>query len=126
MQPASRRPFRDDPHHSGTNLGAQVVEDPIGDGLVENSGVAERLEIQFVTLELEAELVGRIDHRDRAEIGLAGHGAYGCKFRCHMLDFIIPVGIRVWERLNRGVGVGLGQWWGSHKIHQKELRISSG
>ena len=56
------------------DCGHQVVEDPVGDRLVECALVAVRPEIELPRLELDAELVGDVLDADGGEVGLAGLG----------------------------------------------------
>ena len=55
--------------------GHQVVEDAVGDRLVEGALVAVRPEVELPRLELDAELVGHVLDADGGEVGLAGLGA---------------------------------------------------
>src|SRR5687768_1477601 len=74
--PAHRKiPY--DGHASGTAGGHEVVEDLVGDRLVEDAPVAESNHVVLEGLELEAALVGDVRDPDLAEVGEAGLGAHG-------------------------------------------------
>src|SRR4051812_5496253 len=60
---------------AGIQGGDEVVEDAVGDILVEDALVAEALEVHLQTFQLDALLLGRVGERERAEIGLARHRA---------------------------------------------------
>ena len=68
----------------------EIVEDPIGDVLVEDSLVAEGLEIQFKALQLHAGLIGHVAEREGAEVWLAGLRAYRGELWTDMLNGVIP------------------------------------
>ncbi len=49
----------------------QVVKNTIGDMLVKDSLISERLQINFQALQFDAHPIGNVSQRKRSEIGLA-------------------------------------------------------
>ena len=84
-----RREAGHERHAPWLEHGHQIVEDPIGDVLVEDSLVAEGLEIQFQALQFHAGLIGHVAEREGAEVWLAGLRADRGELWTDMLNGVI-------------------------------------
>lgn len=68
----------------------EVVEDVVGEPLVEDALVTVTLHVEFETLEFNAEFVGAVFDDDLAEVRLAGLRAQAGKFRAPDGDGVVP------------------------------------
>ena len=91
---------------AGLQHGDEVVENAVGDVLVENALVAKALQIHLQALQLDALLVGRVGERERAEIGLAGLGTNRRELGADDFDDVIAAGKLVVECFQDVAGVG--------------------
>src|SRR5205814_8196405 len=91
----------------------QVVEDTVGDRLVECSFVAEAPQVELERLQLDAELVGHVGDADGGEIRLARHRAQAGELRALEADFIIPLRLGIRESL---------EILGRRRGHRSEIR----
>lgn len=87
----------DDFHSFGREDRDEVVEDAIGDVLVEDALVAELLEIHFQAFEFDAAVGGRVAEGKDAEVGLARLGAERGELRGDDFDGVIAAGKLVLE-----------------------------
>jgi hypothetical protein len=93
-------------HEPRLDDGDQVVHDFIGDVLVEDSLVAEALQVDLQALELDAFFVGRVGDRDGAEVGLAGLRADRGELGRDDFDLVIAGGKLVFECFQQRAKVG--------------------
>ena len=77
----------------------KVVENPVGHIFVENSFVAEFLQVQLETLELNTLLVRNVSKHKRSEIGLACFRTDRSEFGAYDFDAILSVRVRVVKAL---------------------------
>lgn len=77
----------------------EIVENAIGDILIEDAFVAEFLEIEFEAFELNAQTIGDVAEDECAEIGLTGFGADRSELGAFDLDGVIPLREGVFEAL---------------------------
>jgi hypothetical protein len=77
----------------------EIIEDPIGHIFVENSFVAEFLQVEFEALEFDTLLVRNVAKHERSEIGLAGFRTDRSEFGTHDFDAILSVRVRVVKAL---------------------------
>lgn len=90
-------PLGSDGHPSRFAGFYQVVENPVGYVLVEDSGIAEFKEVVFEGLQLDTASVGHVADGDRAEVRQAGLGTDRGEFGVDNLDGVVPAGIGVVE-----------------------------
>lgn len=86
VQTAARRPATFDARAPRLYDREEVVHDSVGDRFVENAFVAERLQIHFQTLQLDANFVGHVAENDRAVVGLVRFGTHRREFGTMMFD----------------------------------------
>jgi len=88
--------LRGQAHEARGGGGDQVVENSVGDGLVEGTLVAVRPDVELEALQFDAEMVGDVIEKQRREIGLAGLWAQAGEFGNLHVDVEIAVdrGIR--------------------------------
>ncbi len=79
---------------------SQVVQNAIDHVLVEDAYIAVGLKVILEALQFEAEFVGDVFDLNRPEVGLAGFGTDGGKFRRDVLDGVIALRMRIVERFN--------------------------
>lgn len=84
-------------HVAGLGGLDQVVEDAVGDVLVEMALVAEAPDVELQALQLDADLVGDVVQGQDGEIRLPGLGAEAGEFRNLHVDLVIPVGSGIRE-----------------------------
>lgn len=77
----------------------EIVEDPVGHIFVENSFIAEFLQVQLETLELNTLLVRNVSKHKRSEIGLPGFRTDRSEFGAYDFDAILSVRVRVVKAL---------------------------
>lgn len=77
----------------------KIVENPVGHIFVENSFVAEFLQVEFEALELDTLLVRNVAKHERSEIGLAGFRTDRSEFGTHDFDAILSVRVGVVKAL---------------------------
>ena len=73
----------------------QIVENGVGDVLVERSVIPVLLQVQLQRFQLEAVGIRNVSDRQRAKIGLAGLGANRSEFRANGFDGVVPLRERV-------------------------------
>jgi hypothetical protein len=78
----------------------EIVEDLVGDRLVEDAAVAKLNHVVLQRLELEAHLVGHVGDADLAEVRQAGLGAHRRKLRTTDVDPIVTSRAGIGERLD--------------------------
>lgn len=88
-------------HESRLGRGDQVVEDAVGDVLVEVAFLAERPHVELQALQLDALLVGDVVEDQRGEIRLAGLGAQAGEFRDLHVDMVVAARVRIGEGFQR-------------------------
>src|SRR5690554_3132363 len=99
MQAAADVEVADNGRPAWVDRGDQVVEDLVGDLLVEGALVAVRPEVQLERLQLHDLLVRDIADGDRGEVGLAGYRADASELRRRDLDLVVPLRLGVGHRL---------------------------
>ena len=92
-------------HEARLGRGDQVVEDAVGDVLVEVAFLAERPHVELQALQFDALLVGDVVEDQRREIRLAGFGAQAGEFRDLHMDMVVALRVRVREGFQRFQGV---------------------
>ncbi len=105
----SSLPVGDDFHVLGVHHLGQVITDFIGDGFVENTLIAETLEVELERLEFDAQILGDKANRHGAKVGVTGFGAGAGELFRDMLDEKISAGRgsrETFEQFDVGHGVG--------------------
>jgi hypothetical protein len=87
----------------------KVVEDSVGHIFVENTFVAEPLQVQLKALELDTLLVRNVAKHERSEVWLAGFRTDRSEFGTHDFDAILSVWVGVVEALEL-----VGKWCSRH------------
>ena len=87
----------------------KVVEDSVGHIFVENTFVAEPLQVQLKALEFDTLLVRNVPKDQSSEIWLAGFWADGSEFRTSDFDAILSVRVGVVKALEL-----VGKWCSRH------------
>src|SRR5688572_5486612 len=105
-----------DPQPLGRHRGDQVVEDLLGDRLVEGADVAEAPEVELQRLELNALLVGDVAKLDGREVGLAGLRADAAELGAVDRDEEVPA------RAGTGEGLEVARRAGGHPALSGSLR----
>ncbi len=90
------------PHKTRGNRRHQVIENPIGDGLMKRPLIPKRPDIALERLEFYAKDIGHIIEIEGCEIGLAGLWAETGKFRYADVNSIVPRWGGVLKGLERG------------------------
>ena len=75
----------------------EIIHDRVGNRFVENSLVAEALQIHLEALQLDTKLVRNVRKGETTEVGLSGARAQRRKLGRGYLDFVIPRRIRVFK-----------------------------
>jgi hypothetical protein len=94
---AASTPVAFERHASRIHNGHKVVQDTIGNVLVEDSLVAKFLKVQLQALQFDTFQVRDVSKDERAEIWLASFGAHRCKLGAFDFDMVVAVGERVIE-----------------------------
>jgi hypothetical protein len=81
--------------------GDEVVDDLVGDGLVERALVAVRPQVELQALELDAQLIRHVADAQRGEVRLARARAQARELRALEADLVIAPGVGVGKRLER-------------------------
>src|SRR6185437_5913988 len=82
-----------------------IVEHRVDHVFIEDSAVAEGVQVELETAQFDAAIGWRVGERERPEVGLAGHGAHAGEFGCDELDVVVAAGEPVFERVYRAVGL---------------------
>ena len=77
----------------------EIIQNFIGNILVERPFVTVTPKIKFQTFQFNAKFVGNINDPYDREVGLAGARAKAGEFGAFETDFIVPFGIRIRENL---------------------------
>src|SRR5437762_9744519 len=77
LDAAADRKIADHGHAARLEQGDQVVQDLVGDALVEDAAVAELDHVVLERLQLDAARVGDVGNPDLAEVGESGLGTHG-------------------------------------------------
>src|SRR5579883_323664 len=93
-QTAARRELSNHRRLDGLGGLHDVAQHAVDDILLENAQIAEREQVHFVRLQLEAEAVGHIAEHQLAEIRQPGLRADRGELRHHNLDFVIGILVR--------------------------------
>lgn len=93
-------------HPSWMSHGNEVVEDRVGDVFVIDALVAEALQVKLEALQFDADFVGRVGDRNRAEVGLARFRTDGRELRRGDFDLIIAIGKLILEGFEQIAKVG--------------------
>src|SRR6478609_2383911 len=84
-------------HVARLRRGRQVVEDAVGDGLVESAFVAERPDVELERFQLNALAIGNVVEHQRGEVGLPGHRAQAGELRDLHVDPVVAPRRRIGE-----------------------------
>src|SRR5262249_2435825 len=99
----------------------QRVADPVGDGLVEVTLVAERPKIELQAFQLDAELVGHVADAHTCEVRLAGERADASELRTVEVDLVIAGRRRIGEGLQLFAGLaGHGDVWEVGGVYSRD------
>ena len=101
LDAAADREITDDRHASRTARTDEIIENLIGDCLVEDPSVAEPDHVVLQRLQLDAARVGYVGDADLAEIGQAGHRTDRRELGAPNRDLEIALRSGVGERLER-------------------------
>src|SRR3954466_4593813 len=99
----------------------EIVEDPVGDGLVERALVAVAPEVELEALELHAELAGHVADADGREVRLPRHRAEAGELRRLEADLVLAIRLRIGKglellgRLRRHPGILTATAFPRHK-----------
>jgi hypothetical protein len=96
---AAHEKVRFDRHAAGPGHFDQVIQDLVGDRLMERALVPVAPEIELEAFQLHAELIGYVRDADRREIRLTGLGAKTREFRTIHLNIVFAARIRILEDL---------------------------
>src|SRR5262245_4836691 len=99
--PAADREIADDGEAAWLERGDEVVEDLVGDVLVEDAAIAELDDVVLERLQLDAARVGDVGDADLAEVGQAGLRAQRGELRTLNRDFVVALGPRIGKGLDR-------------------------
>ena len=91
--------FRPQAHEARGGGGDQVIEDPVGDVLVERTFIPVRPHIELERFQLHARAVGHIVERQHGEVRLSGNRAEAREFRYFHVDAEVASRGRIWESL---------------------------
>ena len=81
--------------------GNEVVEDLVGQRLVEHTLVAVFVQVVLQGLQLDAGLIGRVDDPDLAKVGETGFGAHRSELWTTDGDLVVTFGSWIWKCLER-------------------------
>src|SRR3954453_15990753 len=101
LDAAPHRKISDDLHAARMDRADEVVEDLVGDVLVENAAVAEFDQVILQRLELDARRIGHVSNPDLPEIGQACFRTERCELRTIDGDLVVAVRPRVRKGLER-------------------------
>src|SRR4051794_15208580 len=101
LDAAAHRKVTGHRHPPRLEQGDEVVEDLVGDRLVEDPAVAKLDHVVLQRLQLHARRVGRVGDADGAEIRQPGLRAERRELRTVDRDLEVPLGPRVGKRLER-------------------------
>src|ERR1700730_12406477 len=79
----------------------EIVEDAVGDRLVERALVLVTPEVQLEALHTAAGPTGYVSDPDGGEVGLPGHRADAGELRALEPDLVVPAGAGIRERCQR-------------------------
>lgn len=79
-------------HHAWVHDGHKVIQNAIGDILVENAFVSKLLQIKLEAFKFHTLFVGNVPEDERPKIRLPGLGAHGRELRALDFDVVFPVG----------------------------------
>ena len=103
---AAHEEFGGDAHEARLQFGDEVVEDAVGDGLVETALVTERPDVELEALQFDAFRFGNVIEQDGGEIRLAGFRAQAGEFRNFHVDVEITLRCGVGEGFEGLAGLG--------------------
>ena len=95
MYAAAHIEVADHRHLARLTGGDQIVEDPVGHGLVKRAFIAVGPQIELERFEFETDLVRHVGDADGGEVGLAGPGADASKLGTLHIDFKIALRPRI-------------------------------
>jgi len=98
-------------HETRLGGGDQVIQDAVGDILVEMALIAERPDVQLQAFQFDALFIRDVIQYQRGEIRLAGLGAQTGELRDLHVDMVIALGIRVGEGFQRLARLGSHIWY---------------
>ena len=96
---AARREVSDDDHPARREQRDQIVEDLVGDRLIEDAAIAEVVEVVLERLQLDTSRIGHVGDADFAEIGHSGLRADRGELRAADGDLVVAFRSRVGEGL---------------------------
>ena len=95
INPATNIEFCPQAHETWLAGADQIIENPVGDVLMEGTFIAKRPDVQFKGLQFDTQLLRYVLKEQRGEVGLAGLRAQAGKFRRANADGVIPVRVRI-------------------------------
>src|SRR5579859_2880970 len=107
-------------HEPGLRCPYEVLQDVVGDGLVERANVAIGPDVELERFQLDAKLVGHVVEQERREVRLAGHRANAGELRdLHVDPVVTPAR---WIRKSLQLFAGTRRHWLGKKPPRKEAR----
>ena len=94
---SAHKEIPDDLHEPGLDGDDQVVQNAVGDCLMEGPFITVGPQIEFEGFQFHAEFFGDVSDLDRGKIRLAGLGTEAGKLGAVKPDLVIPVRLGVWE-----------------------------
>lgn len=107
------------PHETGCGGCNQVVQDMVGDGLMECALVAKGPDVEFQAFQFDALLIRDVIQIQGGEIGLSGFRAQTGKFGNFHVDMKIPLRVRVAEGFQDFAGLA-----GHYRAFVKSVKIT--
>ncbi len=95
---AARRPVADQPHESRFHCRHQVVQDAVSDALVEDTLIAELLQVQLQAFQFDANFIRNVLEHQRPEVRLSRLWANAGKLRAIDLDRVVAIRVGVRKR----------------------------
>ena len=99
VDPAADEKIAFHSHETGRGGPDQIIQDSVGDLLVEGPNIAVGPEVKFQALQLYTKLLRNVSDPDRCKIGLSRLRAKTGKLRALELNFIVPARLWIGENL---------------------------
>ena len=99
---AARRKCRFNLHPARLSDRDKVIQNQVGDPLVERTMVSILLQVQFERFQFVADFVGDVRDRQRPKVRLASFRAYARELGANVADQIVAMGSRILEALKDG------------------------
>src|SRR4051794_34699464 len=101
LDPAANAEVTDDGHPAGRAGGDEIVEDLVGDRLVEDPAVAELDEVVLQYLQLDTAIARNVGDADLAEVGQPGFRTHGGELGTGNCDLVVAPRARIGKCLDR-------------------------